>query len=338
MATTSTTVEAGGRTVTITNPEKVFFPEAGYTKLDLVRYYIAVADGALRGVMNRPMVLKRFTGGATEPPFFQKRAPSNLPPWIETAHITFPSGRSADLVVCDEPSDLAWVVNLGCIDLNPWPVRANDVDHPDEFRVDLDPTPESAFAQVRDVAMMIRDVLAELGYRSFPKTSGSRGMHINVRIEPKWEFGQVRRAALALGREVERRMPGVATTAWWKEERRGVFNRLQPERARPHRRLRLLRPPDARRARLLSPRLGRSGGRRPGGVHAGDRPGALRRARRPRRGDRRRRALARTSARARGSSRTRGPRRRPVAAALPESRCRASTRPAKQAPPREPLG
>ncbi len=223
MPTPSTTVEAGGRDVTITNPDKVFFPEAGYTKLDLVRYYAAVIDGALRGVMRRPMVLKRFTNGATEPPFFQKRAPANLPPWITTAHIAFPSGRSADLVVCDEPSDVIWAVNLGCIDLNPWPVRADDVDHPDELRVDLDPTPEAPFAAVRDVAMMVGEVLTELGYRSFPKTSGSRGIHMNVRIDPKWEFADVRRAALALGREVERRMPGVATTAWWKEERRGVF-------------------------------------------------------------------------------------------------------------------
>ena len=223
MSTPSTTVEAGGRIVTITNPDKVFFPDAGYSKLDLVRYYLSVADGALRGVMNRPMVLKRFTGGATEEPFFQKRAPTNLPPWITTSHITFPSGRTADLVVCDEPADLAWVINLGCIDLNPWPVRATDVDHPDELRVDLDPTPVATFAQVRDVAMMVHEVLSELGYRGFPKTSGSRGIHINVRIEPRWEFQQVRRAALALGREVERRMPNVATTAWWKEERRGVF-------------------------------------------------------------------------------------------------------------------
>jgi bifunctional non-homologous end joining protein LigD len=223
MPTPFTTVEAGGRSVTITNPEKVFFPEAGYTKLDLVRYYLAVADGALRGVMDRPMVLKRFTGGAAGEPFFQKRAPANLPPWVTTSHITFPSGRTADLVVCDEPSDLAWVANLGCIDLNPWPVRSTDVDHPDELRVDLDPTPGATFAQVRDVAMMVREVLAEMGYRSYPKTSGSRGIHINVRIEPKWGFPDVRRAALALGREVERRIPDLATTKWWKEERHGVF-------------------------------------------------------------------------------------------------------------------
>jgi bifunctional non-homologous end joining protein LigD len=212
-----------GREVTVSNPGKVFFPEAGYTKLDLINYFLSVADGALRGVMNRPMVLKRFVNGVTEPPFFQKRAPANLPPGIETAHITFPSGRSADLVVCDDVADLAWVVNLGCVDLNPWPVRANDVDHPDELRIDLDPTPEAGFAMVRDVAMLAKEVLEELGYRGFPKTSGSRGIHINVRIEPKWDFGDVRRCALAIGREIEQRAPAIATTKWWKEERHGVF-------------------------------------------------------------------------------------------------------------------
>jgi len=216
------TVDAGGREITVTNPEKVFFPELGLTKLDLVRYYLAVADGALRHVYRRPMVMKRFPDGATGEPFFQKRAPKNHPPHIDTATITFPSGRSADLVVCDEPADLAWVINLGCIDLNPWPVRADDVDHPDELRIDLDPTPEATFAQVRDVAMVVRDVLAEHGMTGYPKTSGSRGIHINVRVQPKWGFSEVRRCALALGREVERRID-VATTAWWKEERRGVF-------------------------------------------------------------------------------------------------------------------
>ncbi len=222
-ATPSTTLEAGGREVRITNPDKVFFPRAGITKIDIARYYIAVADGALRGVYRRPMVLKRFVDGAEGEPFFQKRAPAQRPPWIETARITFPSGRHADLAVAGEAATIIWAVNLGCIDLNPWPVRAGDVDHPDELRVDLDPTPEATFAQVRDVALAVRDVLAELGYTGYPKTSGSRGMHINVRIEPRWGFPEVRRCALALGREVERRMGGVATTAWWKEERRGVF-------------------------------------------------------------------------------------------------------------------
>ncbi len=223
MPTPSLSLDVGGRSVTISNPDKVYFPEAGYTKLDLVRYYLAVGEGALRGVFRRPMVLKRFVNGATGEPFFQKRAPANLPEGIDTALITFPSGRSANLVVCDEVADLAWVINLGCIDLNPWPVRADDVDHPDELRVDLDPTPEARFAEVREVALAVNEVLTDYGYHGFPKTSGSRGIHINVRIQPQWEFPQVRRAALALAREVERRIPGIATTAWWKEERHGVF-------------------------------------------------------------------------------------------------------------------
>ena len=216
-------IEVSGRTVTITNPDKVFFPQTGYTKMDVVQYYLAVADGALRGVMNRPMVLKRFVNGADKEPFFQKRAPNNLPKGIETAHITFPSGRSADLVVCDEVPDLAWVINLGCLDLNPWAVRASDVDRPDELRIDLDPTPEAGFPMVRELALVCREVLEDFGYKGFPKTSGSRGIHINVRIEPKWGFTEVRRCALALGREVERRAPAIATTKWWKEERHGVF-------------------------------------------------------------------------------------------------------------------
>jgi DNA ligase D-like protein (predicted polymerase) len=223
MAKDDLILDVGGRDVKVTNPAKVFFPEIGATKLDVVQYYIAVAAGALRGVYQRPTVLKRFTGGATEEPFFQKRAPTSRPPWVETALITFPSGRTADLTVPDEPADLAWMANLGCIDLNPWPVRADDVDHPDELRVDLDPTPEATFADVREVALCVREVFDDLGYTGYPKTSGSRGIHINLRIEPKWGFQDVRRCALALGREVERRIPALATTKWWKEERHGVF-------------------------------------------------------------------------------------------------------------------
>jgi DNA ligase D-like protein (predicted polymerase) len=223
MANESIVIDADGVDVTITNPDKIFFPEAGYTKLDLVRYYMSVAPGALAGVRQRPMVLKRYPNGAAAEPFFQKRAPAKLPPGMKTAHITFPSGRTADLAVVESAAHLAWVINLGCIDLNPWAVRADDVDHPDELRVDLDPTPQATFADVRAVAMTVREVLADLGYTGFPKTSGSRGVHINVRIEPKWGFTDVRRAALALGRAVERRVPALATTAWWKEERHGVF-------------------------------------------------------------------------------------------------------------------
>ena len=223
MATKSTTIEIGGREVKVTNPDKVFFPEKGYTKLDLVRYYEAVAEGALRGVMRRPMVLKRFVNGAAEEPFFQKRAPQNLPEHIGTARVTFPSGRWADLVVPDEPADVLWAINLGCIDLNPWPVRGDDVDKPDELRIDLDPTPEATFEHVKQTAMLVKEVLDDLGYTGYPKTSGSRGIHVYIRIEPKHEFTVMRRAGLALAREVERRNPGLVTTKWWKEERHGVF-------------------------------------------------------------------------------------------------------------------
>ena len=216
-------LQLAGREVVVTNPDKVFFPEPGYTKLDLVNYYASVAEGALRGIRHRPLVLKRYVNGATGEAFFQKRAPRVRPAWIETAEVRFPSGRTADLVVSDDEADLAWMVNLGCIDLNPWPFRVPDLDHPYELRVDLDPTPGVPFAHVRETALLVRDVLEELGLVGFPKTSGSRGMHINIRIEPRWEFDEVRRAALALGREVERRSGGIATTAWWKEERHGVF-------------------------------------------------------------------------------------------------------------------
>ena len=217
------TIEVDGHEMTVTNPDKLFFPKTGTTKLDLVHYYIDVGAGALRGVRRRPTTLKRFVEGADGDFFFQKRVPSQRPPWLQTAVVHFPSGRSAELLTPDDVAHLVWAVNLGCIDLNAWPVRSEDVDHPDELRVDLDPTPEASFADVRRVALVVRDVLQDRGLRGFPKTSGSRGIHVYVRIEPEWDFTEVRRAALALGREVERRAPGLATTAWWKEERHGVF-------------------------------------------------------------------------------------------------------------------
>ncbi len=223
MPAKSMTIEIGGIEVPISNPDKVFFPKLGLTKLDLVRYYESVAEGALRGVMRRPMILKRFVNGVEEEPFFQKRAPNNLPPFIDTARVRFPSGRFADFVVADAPGDLLWAINLGCVDLNPWPVRADDVDHPDELRIDLDPTPEATFEDVKQTALLFKQTLEDFGYRGFAKTSGSRGIHVYVRIEPKWEFGIVRRAGLALAREVERRAPELVTTKWWKEERHGVF-------------------------------------------------------------------------------------------------------------------
>ncbi len=212
-----------GREVTVTNPDKVFFPRTGHTKLDLVRYYVSVSDGALRGVAGRPMALKRFVNGAEGEFFFQKRAPMSRPEWIETVVLSFPSGRTAEEIVVRDAAQLAWVVNLGCIDLNPHPVRAADLDHPDELRIDLDPLPGVPWSQIREVAMVTRTALVDFGLVGWPKTSGSRGFHIYCRIQPRWTFPQVRRAALALAREVERRAPAIATSRWWKEERHGVF-------------------------------------------------------------------------------------------------------------------
>src|SRR5438270_207704 len=216
-------VVAAGREVAVTNPDKVFFPRAGYTKLDLVRYYLAVAEGAIRGVAGRPMALKRFVNGAEGEFFFQKRAPTSRPEWIETVVLSFPSGRTAEEIVVRDAAQLAWIVNLGCIDLNPHPVRAADLDHPDELRIDLDPLPGVPWSQIRDVAMVTKEVLQDFGLTGWPKTSGSKGFHVYCRIEPRWSFPQVRRAALAVAREVERRAPEIATSRWWKEERHGVF-------------------------------------------------------------------------------------------------------------------
>lgn len=216
-------IEVAGREVAITNPDKVFFPKAGFTKRDLVHYYLAVAEGALRGTARRPMLLKRFPDGVEVEAFFQKRAPTSRPAWIETATFTFPSGRNADEITLRDAAQLAWVVNLGCVDLHPHPVRAEDMNHPDELRIDLDPVPGVGFQQVIDVAKVAREVLTDMNLVGWPKTSGSRGIHVWVRIAPKWPFETVRRAALAFAREVERRAPTIATSKWWKEERHGVF-------------------------------------------------------------------------------------------------------------------
>jgi DNA ligase D-like protein (predicted polymerase) len=213
-----------GREVAVTHPTKPYFTkDAKLSKLDVVRYYLAVADGALGGIADRPIVLKRFVNGAEGEVFYQKRAPESRPPWLRTAQLSFPSGRTADEVVVDDAAGLAWIVNLGCLELHPHPVRTGDLDHPDELRVDLDPGPGVAWADVRRVALEVRALLAEVGLQGWPKTSGSRGMHVNVRIEPRWTFTEVRRAALAIARAVERRAPDLATSKWWKEERRGVF-------------------------------------------------------------------------------------------------------------------
>jgi DNA ligase D-like protein (predicted polymerase) len=223
MAKSQTILEAAGREVVITNPEKTFFPEAGHTKLDLAKYYAAVAAGALRGISGRPIVLKRYVNGAAAEPFFQKRAPERHPDWIETVELAFPSGRTAREIVVRDAAQLLWIVNLGCIDLNPHPVRATDLEHPDELRIDLDPGPGVGWDEVRRVAMLVREVLDQHGLRSWPKTSGSRGIHVLARIAPRWGFEAVRRAALAVAREVERLAPERATSKWWKEERHGVF-------------------------------------------------------------------------------------------------------------------
>ena len=223
MAKEQEVLRIGDREVTVTNPGKVFFEAIGATKLDLVRYYLAVAPGALTGAGGRPMALKRFVNGAAGEAFFQKRAPDNRPEWLRTVTLSFPSGRTADEIVVDDAAGLAWIVNLGCIDLNPHPVRADDLDHPDELRVDLDPVPGIGWAQIRDVAMVTKESLESLGLVGWPKTSGSRGIHINVRIERRWTYPEVRRAALAIARDVERRAPGIATSKWWKEARHGVF-------------------------------------------------------------------------------------------------------------------
>jgi bifunctional non-homologous end joining protein LigD len=216
-------IEVSGRQVAISSPGKIIFPRLGITKLDLVRYYLAVADGALRGVAGRPMVLKRYVHGADGEAFFQKRAPASRPAWIETVELRFPSGRSAEEIVVTDAAGLAWVANLGCIDLNPHPVRADGLEHPDELRVDLDPVPGVTYQQILDVALVARDVMADVGLTGWPKTSGSRGFHIYARIEPRWTFTQVRACAVALAREIERRVPDLATARWWKEERHGVF-------------------------------------------------------------------------------------------------------------------
>ncbi len=217
------TLDVGGREVRISNPGKVYFPEAGITKLDLVRYYLQVAEGAVRAVYDRPIVLKRYVDGITGEGFFQKRAPSHRPEWVRTVELRFPSGRTARELVVTEPAQLAWMTNLGNVDLNPHAVRTTDVERPDELRVDLDPCPGVPWSDVRRIAAVTREVLEENGLAPWPKTTGSRGMHVYARIEPRWGFTEVRRAALAVSREVERRAPGLATSKWWKEERVGVF-------------------------------------------------------------------------------------------------------------------
>ena len=213
-----------GREVRVTHPDKLYFSRlTKLTKLDIVRYYLAVSPGALAGIRDRPLVLKRFVNGAEEEPFYQKRAPKDRPDWLNTVTLSFPSGRTAEELVVDDAAGLIWIVNLGCIELHPHPVRSTDLDHPDELRIDLDPGPGVTWSDVRQVSLEVRAAIEEMGLEGWPKTSGSRGMHVNVRILPRWTFTEVRRAALALSREVERRVPDLASSKWWKEERHGVF-------------------------------------------------------------------------------------------------------------------
>ncbi|MEA2706618.1 MAG: hypothetical protein QOH22_1406 [Gemmatimonadaceae bacterium] len=220
----SVVLSVEGREVRISNPGKPYFSrDVKLSKLDVVKYYLSVASGAVAGISDRPSMLKRFVDGAEKPPFYQKRAPENRPEWLKTVTLSFPSGRTAEEVVVDDAAGLAWIVNLGCIELHPHAVRTNDLDHPDELRIDLDPIPGVEWSDVRRVSMEVKQLLEEMGLKGWPKTSGSRGMHVNVRIEQRWTFTEVRRAALALSREIERRAPKIATSKWWKEERHGVF-------------------------------------------------------------------------------------------------------------------
>jgi bifunctional non-homologous end joining protein LigD len=215
-------LEAAGREIRLSSPGKVYFPKPGITKLDLANYYLEMADAAVNHLRDRPTVMKRFVKGIAEEPIWQKRVPKNIPDWLQTATVAFPSGRTAEELCPNDAAHLLWAVQLGVIDFNPWPARRADLDHPDELRVDLDPTPEASWDDVRKVAMVVKEVLEEHELRGYPKTSGSKGIHVNVRIEPRWTFTEVRRAALALAREVERRSE-LASSKWWKEERHGVF-------------------------------------------------------------------------------------------------------------------
>jgi DNA ligase D-like protein (predicted polymerase) len=212
-------LQVGGHVVRVSNPDKVYFPGSGHTKLDLVEYYLAVEEGIVRALYERPTQLRRFPGGVEGEAIYQKRVPEKRPEWIETARVTFPSGRHADELCVTEVAQVAWAANLGTIDFHPWPSRRRDTEHPDELRIDIDPQPGTTFADGKRVAALVRETLGEIGYTGWPKTSGNRGIHVACRIEPQWEFPVVRRAALAFAREVERRLPALVTTAWWKEER-----------------------------------------------------------------------------------------------------------------------
>ena len=274
------TLSIAGHEVSISNPSKVLFPDAGITKLDVVHYYLAVAEGALRGAGDRPNVLVRYANGITGEFFYQKRAPAKRPPWVDVATIAFPSGRTADEVVPRDAATLAWMANLGCLELHPHPVRTDDLEHPDELRVDLDPMPGIPWSQIVTVAGLVRDVLADVELVGWPKTSGSRGIHVNVRIARHWTFGEVRRAALALAREVERRAPELVTTPVVEGGAPRRLHRLQPECQGSHRRERILDPRETGCSRVGTSHLGRARIVSTRGVHTPHHAGALRAARR----------------------------------------------------------
>ena len=322
---------AAGREIAISNPGKVLFPQAGHTKLDLARYYLAVADGALRGAGGRPNVLVRYPNGTGGEFFFQKRAPESRLPWIEVVTLSFPSGRTAEEVVPRDAATLLWMANLACLELHPHPVRADDLDHPDELRIDLDPVPGVEWPQIRDVAKVVRATLEDLGLVGWPKTSGSRGIHVYVRIERRWIFDEVRRAALAFAREVERRAPDLATSKWWKEERHGVFlDYNQNAKDRTIASAYSVRP-DARRACVGAAHMGGDRRLQPCRFHAGDDAGKVRAGGRSPRWHRRASVLARAPARTVGTAGTRRPGRRAVAAALQEAGGRTGARAAVEA-------
>ncbi len=329
MAADYTQIEAAGQDLRVSNPGKVFFPERGFTKLDLIQFYLDLAEPVINHLRDRPTVLKRYVDGAAGKPFFQKRVGDSAPPWLQTATVTFPSGRSARELLPNDAAHLVWALNLGVIDWNPWPVRKDDPDHPDELRVDLDPTPEASWDDVRRVALCAGEVLREHGLTGFPKTSGSRGIHINVRIKPEHDFIEVRRAALALAREIERRVPALATSKWWKEERHGVFvdyNQNARDRtvasaysvrptvdARVSTPLRWDEVPDVEPAELRLDTV-----RERVAAH-----------RRSQRRDRRPRRLDRGATRALAARRAGGPRRRPLASALRKAARRTQARTAE---------
>ena len=320
-------LEIGGRTVKVTNPDKVLFPDAGETKLDLVQYYLSVADGIVRALYERPTQLKRHPDGVRGEAIYQKRVPEKRPDWIETATVTFPSGRNADELCVTEIAQVAWAANLATIDFHPWPSRRADVEHPDELRIDVDPQPGTDFADAKRVAALVHEVLDELGYVGWPKTSGNRGIHIACRIEPKWGFREVRRCALAFAREVERRMPELVTTAWWKEERgEKVFidyNQNARDRTIASAYSVRARPDATVSAPVTWDELD---GGRDRGLHARDDARAVRGARRRAGRDRRRRLRSPQAAgvgRARGGG---GSRRGAVPAELPEDAGRAAAR------------